>query len=79
MSVERNFEQVHDAGEREAEDMQRRGERVDGEIDKARADWESKKADESVPGARPEDEEEQRDRADEDGPPPEADAITPGD
>jgi hypothetical protein len=79
MADERDFEELHDAAEREAEDMQRRGEQVDERIEKARADWEAKKADESIPGARPEDEAQQRPRADEDGPPPEADYVTPGD
>jgi hypothetical protein len=79
MADERDFEQIHNAGEREAEDMQRREEKLAESIERTRADWEAKKADESIPGARPEDEAQQRPRADEDGPPPEADYVTPGD
>ncbi|MGZ4202621.1 MAG: hypothetical protein ACXVRH_11245 [Thermoleophilaceae bacterium] len=56
MASERDFDEAHRAGEREADDMERRGEQVDEQVDQARSDWESKKADKSVPGAQPEDE-----------------------
>jgi hypothetical protein len=58
--------------EREADDMERRSEALEKEIEETRSDWESKKSDETVPGAQQE--EEERDE----GLPPEAD-ITPGD
>lgn len=55
--------------ERELEDMEERSERLKREIEDVRDDWESKQADEHVPGAtdepRPGDEESE-------GPPPEA-------
>jgi hypothetical protein len=41
--------------ERQADDLERRTEKLGEDIDRARQDWESKKADEGVPGARPED------------------------
>jgi hypothetical protein len=40
-----------DEYEREVEDMERRSEQVGDDIDKAREDWERKKADDKVPGA----------------------------
>jgi hypothetical protein len=58
--------------EEQADDLERQNEQLAEHVKKARDDWESKKSDESVPGAPP-DEDEQGD-----GPPPEAD-ITPGD
>ena len=39
--------------EREADDMEQRSERLESEISGARADWERKVADESVPGTPP--------------------------
>ena len=39
--------------EREADEMQERSEQLGEEIADAREDWERKKADDSVPGARP--------------------------
>jgi hypothetical protein len=39
--------------EREVEEMEERSERLEQDIDDAREDWERKKADESVPGAPP--------------------------
>jgi hypothetical protein len=39
--------------EREVEEMEERSERLGQDIDDAREDWERKKADESVPGAPP--------------------------
>ena len=38
--------------ERELEKMERRAERLEDEIDEAREDWERKKADPHIPGAR---------------------------
>jgi hypothetical protein len=37
--------------ERDLEDMEERAQRLEGEIDDAREDWERKKQDPSVPGA----------------------------
>ena len=37
--------------ERELEEMQKRADKLEDEIDEARKDWEQKKADPSVPGA----------------------------
>lgn len=71
-------ERLHDRAEREADDLERRGEELGEDIDRARQNWESKKADPAVPGAQPEDPGQERDRADEEGPPEEAE-LTPGD
>ncbi|HKN95280.1 MAG TPA: hypothetical protein VJU60_13175 [Thermoleophilaceae bacterium] len=65
-------ERIHEDAEREADDLERRNEQLGERIDKTRQDWESKKADEQVPGAVAGEEESS------DEPPPEAD-ITPGD
>jgi hypothetical protein len=47
--------------EREADDMEHQGEKVDEHIDRTRRDWEAKEEDASVPGAQPDpDEEEER-------------------
>jgi hypothetical protein len=72
-------DEVYERAQRQGDELEEQKDRLSKHIDETRKDWESKKSDESVPGARPEDEPEERDRADEDGPPPEADAITPGD
>jgi hypothetical protein len=48
--------------EREAEDMERRSEALEQEIEETKADWEAKKSDETVPGAQ--DEEEREDSED---------------
>ncbi len=56
MAPERDFDEAHRAGEREADDMERRGGQLGEQIEEARSDWESKKGDQSVPGAQPEDE-----------------------
>ena len=69
--LKRKLEERAEA-EREADDLEHRTEELGEHVKKARDDWESKKSDESVPGAKP-DEDEQSE-----GPPPEAD-ITPGD
>lgn len=73
------YDEVYERAEHQGDDLEEQKDKLEEDIEKTRKDWESKKSDESVPGARPEDEAEERDRADEDGPPPEADAITPGD
>jgi hypothetical protein len=39
--------------EREAEDMEKRSERLGDQIEETRRDWEAKEDDPSVPGARP--------------------------
>lgn len=70
--TESEHERVHKEAEREADDLERRNEKLGERIQKTRQDWESKKGDEGVPGAV-EDEEEPSGE-----PPPEAD-ITPGD
>jgi hypothetical protein len=69
--TEPEHERIHEQAEHEADDLQRRNEELGERVQKTRDDWESKKHDESVPGARPEPEEDE-------GPPPEAD-VTPGD
>jgi hypothetical protein len=58
--------------EREADDMERRSEKLEREIEETKADWDAKKSDVTVPGAQADDD------PSEGGPPPEAD-ITPGD
>jgi phage shock protein A len=47
-------EQIHDDHEREADDLERQGDKLEKQIKETRQDWEAKKADESVPGAREE-------------------------
>ena len=55
-----------DAVERELDDMEDQADRLQEEIESTKADWERKKADDSVPGAVGETE------VREEGPPPEA-------
>ena len=45
--------------ERAAEDMDERSERVGEHIEETRADWEAKESDPTVPGAQPDDAEEE--------------------
>ena len=71
-------ERIHERGERQADDLERRNQELEQQIQETRQDWESKQGDEKVPGAQPEHPAEEHDRADEDGPPKEAE-ITPGD
>jgi hypothetical protein len=59
--------------EREIEDMEERSQKLEQEIDETRSDWEAKKSDATVPGAQDADEEP------DEGLPPEADVVTPGD
>jgi hypothetical protein len=47
-----------DAMEREADRMEQESDRVGDHIDDARRDWDAKEQDPSVPGARPDEEEE---------------------
>lgn len=56
MSDERKDRDQDERRERELEDMERRSEELEQEIEKTRGDWEAKKSDDSVPGAQPEDE-----------------------
>ncbi len=46
-----DHQQQADAAERELADMEERSDRVGGQIDEARKDWDAKVADPSVPGA----------------------------
>jgi hypothetical protein len=69
--TESEHERIHEQAEREADDLERRNEELGEHVKEARGDWESKKNDQTIPGAVAEEEEEE-------GPPPEAD-ITPGD
>jgi hypothetical protein len=46
-----DHEQQAEQAERELADMEERSERVGEHIDKARKDWEEKVADDAVPGA----------------------------
>jgi predicted nucleic acid-binding Zn-ribbon protein len=52
-----DYEQQAKEAERELADMEERGERVEEHIEEARRDWESKQADDAVPGATGEREE----------------------
>ena len=46
--------------------MEHRGEKLDGQIDEVRSDWESKRSDAAVPGAAPPPPEEEAEDGDED-------------
>jgi hypothetical protein len=70
--TEHEHEQIHEQHEREADDLEREGQRLKEHIKEARDDWEAKKNDDSVPTAQPGTGEHR------DEPPPEAD-ITPDD
>jgi hypothetical protein len=59
--------------DRELEDMEQRSEKLQQEIEETQSDWKAKKSDSTVPGAQDQDEETGE------GPPPEADVVTPGD
>ena len=50
--TEHEHEQIHEQHEREADDLEREGQRLKEHIKEARDDWESKKTDDSVPGAK---------------------------
>lgn len=62
-------EEQAESVERELDDMQRRSDRLGRGIDEVREDWQSKRADEHVPGATPDPESEDEDSGE---PPPEA-------
>jgi hypothetical protein len=49
---------VSEEPERELEDMEERADKLEDEIDEVREDWERKKSDSSVPGAQPDDSDE---------------------
>ena len=66
-------EEHADRLERELDDLEEQGDRVEEHIGDARSDWESKKADDSVPGAAGEPSEV------EDEPPPEQQYPAKGD
>jgi len=55
--VTEEHERIHEEAEREADDLERRNEELGEHVDKARQDWESKKSDEAVPGAKSEEDE----------------------
>jgi hypothetical protein len=81
---ERDPFELAEAQEREAEDLQRHGEEVERSVRETREDWQHKRADKSVPGANPPEEDTDGDEARESpapqAPPPSAgpgDAETP--
>ena len=47
--------------EREVEEMEERASKLEDQIDEVREDWERKKADSSVPGAPPDDDDSDED------------------
>jgi hypothetical protein len=47
--------------EREAEDMERRADALKQDIEETKAEWDAKKSDATVPGATPEEEEDEED------------------
>jgi hypothetical protein len=53
--------------EREAEDMEQRSERMGDEIDETRRDWEAKEQDPGVPGAQPDEDEDEEQPGEEGG------------
>jgi hypothetical protein len=57
--------------DRQVAGLEKEEERVEGQIDETRNDWESKKGDQSVPGAVPDPDEEDQDAPSE----PEGDAV----
>jgi hypothetical protein len=50
-------ERIHEEAERQADDLEQRTEKLGKHVKETRDDWESKKSDVSVPGAKPDDEE----------------------
>ena len=50
---EQEHDRIYEEHEHEADDLERQGEKLDEEIKEVRQYWESKKSDESVPGAQP--------------------------
>jgi hypothetical protein len=63
-------EQAADEAEAQADKLKHYGDQLDEKIETARTDWEAKKADPSVPGARsePEEDEPEEDEPEEDEP-----------
>jgi hypothetical protein len=49
--------------ERDVEEMEERSERLEGQIEDVRSDWDRKRDDDSVPGAPPHPDEDERDPA----------------
>jgi hypothetical protein len=45
--------------DRKLDDMERRSEKLEHEIEETRAEWEAKKSDDTVPGAREDEDEDQ--------------------
>jgi hypothetical protein len=56
-------EQLADALDHEADRLERRSREVKDRVDAARADWERKRRDESIPGAAPPDPDEEDEAA----------------
>lgn len=54
-----DYEEKGEELEGRAEDMERRSERLEGEIGEAERDWKTKKQDAAVPGAVPEEAEDE--------------------
>ena len=48
---ENDHQELADAGERQADELEQRSEELQSEVKDARADWERKRSDDSVPGA----------------------------
>lgn len=66
--------QLADSADDQVDEMERRSDALEGDIEATRDDWEDKKRDSSVPGAAGMPEKVQGDDI-----PPEMDKITPGD
>ena len=49
----RDVREAHDRAARELDDLERRTERLEQELEQTRASWEHKRADPAVPGANP--------------------------
>lgn len=52
-STENDPQELADAREREADELAHRSEQLQSDVQDTRADWERKRADDSVPGAPP--------------------------
>ena len=51
--TERDHQELAAEAEREADDLEHQGDKLEEDIDATKADWERKQGDESVPGAVP--------------------------
>ncbi len=60
-SEEKDVEKAAERFEREADDLERRGEQVSEHIETTRQEWQRKRGDPSVPGAVPEERDEDAD------------------